>query len=232
MPTSTPSPARRVLVCFAPSETPDWFSTSEKVDDHLQVNGTPVLRFQVRRLRFWQWRLRERAKSLLNIRTYGGGTWCSGGQVGLLDLNATLAVATADAAARYREWRRAIERTTPAARPWSDFLAQHEKDPKAVSWAEARHRFENQPRVIAMLAYTGAYEFDPYELDVYQTSEDAYVALFWQTALAGDALITADGKLVQPASTSTADRTRYLRQACAYVRSLSPRHGMCMVTLS
>jgi hypothetical protein len=232
MPTSVPSPARTVLVCFDPSEKPDWFSASERVDDHLQVNGTPVMRFQVRQVSWWKWWLRNRVKSLLNVRGYGGGQWCSGGQVGLLDLNATIAVAIGDATARYREWKRTIERTTPAARPWSDFLAQHEKDPKKVSWEEARRRFENQPRVIAMLASTGTYEFDPYELELYQASEDTYVSLFWQTALVGDALITAEGKLVQPASPSMADRARYLRQAGAYVKNLSADHGMCMVKLT
>jgi hypothetical protein len=232
MPTSVPSPARKVLVCFAPNETPDWFSTAEKVDDHLQVNGTPVMRYQVRRPRWWQFNLRNRLNSLVNVRPHGGTSWCSGGQIGLLDLTATAAVAVADATARYREWKRTIERTTDKARPWSDFLAQHQKDPKKVSWDEARRRFEEQPRVIAMLAYTGAYEFDPYELDLYQASEETYVSVFWQSALVGEALITAEGKLLEPTSPSTADRTRYLRQACAYMRGLSPDHGVCMVTLS
>lgn len=232
MPTSVASPARKVLVCFTPNETPDWFSASEKVDDHLEVNGTPIMRFQVRQVSWWKWWLRNRVKSLLNVRAYGAGKWCSGGRVGLLDLDATLAVAVADATARYREWKSHIERCTPPARPWSDFLAGHEKDPQKVSWDEARRRFESQPRVMAMLAHTGAYEFDPYELEVYQAGEDTYVSVFWQTALAGDALITAEGKLLQPQSASTADRIRYLRQACAYVKTLSADHGMCMVKLT
>ena len=118
------------------------------------------------------------------------------------------------------------------ARPWEFFLAQHHADPKKVSREEARRRFESQQRVLAMLAYTGVHTFDPYELAAYQSSEATYSGLHWRIALIGDALITTDGRLMEPASPSMADRFRFLNDACAYLRSLRSDARLCAVAIA
>jgi len=51
MPTSTPTSLMVVTVCFAPGNTADWFTASEKVDEHLGESGTPQRRFRVRHRR-------------------------------------------------------------------------------------------------------------------------------------------------------------------------------------
>ena len=56
-----------------------------------------------------------------------------------------------------------------------------------------------------------------------------YVALHWQSAVAGDALITPDGQLLQPASASVADRLRYLAEANAVIRAATgDQHLACV----
>ncbi|MEU5943929.1 hypothetical protein ABZ807_33395 [Micromonospora sp. NPDC047548] len=124
--------------------------------------------------------------------------------------------------------RQGIAATTRPARPWEDYLAQHHTDPAKVSLADARRRFEQQPRVLAMLAHT----FDPYELSVYQAGEATYVGLYWRIALIGDALITTDGRLLFPASDSVADRFRFLNEACGYLRSLRSSARLCAVAIA
>jgi hypothetical protein len=73
-----------------------------------------------------------------------------------------------------------------------------------------------------MLAYNAhpvaGDRLDPYELDAYQAGEATYTVVVWQHAVAADALITDDGRVLQPSSASLADRLRYLAVAGAYVR--------------
>jgi hypothetical protein len=133
---------------------------------------------------------------------------------------------------RWHAFHNHIAATTKPARTWEDFLAQHHADPGKVSINEARRRFEQQPRVLAMLAYAGAYTFDPYELAAYQSSEATYAGLHWRIALVGDALITTDGRLMQPATALMADRLRFLNDACSYLRSLRPNARLCAVAIA
>ncbi len=233
MPTSTPISISVVTVCFAPDESADWFTASEKVDDHLGANGTPQRRYRVRHRRLIGWITRFLGYQLVDAaRRFGSYLYAAGGRISRLDLTATVTDANNDAVARHRAWRHHIAAATPVARPWEFFLAQHHQDPKKISRDEARRRFESQQRVLAMLAHTGVHTFDPYELEAYQAGENTYVGLHWRTALVGDALITADGKLLQPTGPNLADRLRYLRDACAYVRGLSSTHYLCAVAVA
>lgn len=233
MPTSTPITVSVVTVCFAPGETANWFTASEKVDEHLGENGTPQRRYRVRHrrlvgafTRFFGYQLVDAA------RRFGSFMFAAGGRISRLDLTATVTQASNDATARHRAFKHHIADHTPVARPWEFFLAQHHADPKKISRDEARRRFESQQRVLAMLAHTGVHTFDPYELEAYQAGENTYVGLHWRTALVGDALITAEGKLLQPSGPNLADRLRYLRDACAYVRGLRRNHYVCAVAIA
>lgn len=218
-----------VTVCFAPGEDADWFAASEKVHDLLHVSGTPARRYRVRHRRLIGWLTRFLGYYLLDTaRRFGAVTLAAGGRKSRLDLTGTAAKAANDAALRWRAWNTHINATTKPARPWEDYLAQHHADPAKVTLDEARRRFEQQPRVLAMLAGS----FDPYELSVYQAGEATYVGLYWRIALIGDALITTDGRLLAPASDSVADQFRFLNEACAYVRSLRSNARLCAVTVT
>lgn len=218
-----------VTVCFAPGEDADWFAASEKVNDLLHVNGTPARRYHVRHRRFIGWLTRFLGYYLLDAaRRFGAVTMAAGGRKSRLDLTGTAAKAANDATLRWRAWNTHINATTKPARPWEDYLAQHHADPAKVTLNEARRRFEQQPRVLAMLAHS----FDPYELPVYQAGEATYVGLYWRIALIGDALITTDGRLLAPASDSIADRFRFLNEACGYLRSLPSTARLCAVAIA
>jgi hypothetical protein len=218
-----------ITVCFAPDDDADWFAASEKVNDVLHANGTPARRYHVRHRRLIGWLTRFLSYYLLDAaRRFGAITMAAGGRKSRLDLTRTASTAANAAQLRWRAWNFYINATTKPARPWEDYLAQHHTDPAKVSLADARRRFEQQPRVLAMLAHS----FDPYELSAYQAGEATYTALYWRIALIGDALITTDGRLLMPASDSVADRFRFLNEACGYLRSLHSRAQLCAVSIA
>ncbi len=228
MPKPTPLSDQVVTVCFAPGEDADWFAASEKVNDLLHANGTPARRYHVRHRRLIGWLTRFFSYCLLDAaRRFGAVTMAAGGRKGRLDLTGTASKAANEASLRWRAWNTHIAATTRPARPWEDYLAQHQADPAKVSLSEARRRFEQQPRVLAMLAHY----FDPYEMSVYQAGEATYAGLYWRVALIGDVLITTEGRLLKPASDSVADRFRFLNEACAYLRSLRSSARLCAVSL-
>lgn len=233
MPTTTPLTDQVVTVCFNPGDDADWFAASEKVNDLMNANGTPARRFRIRHRRLIGWLTRFLGYYLLDAaRKFGAVTMAAGGRKSRLDLPGMSQVAANEAIARWRAWNMHINATTRPARPWEDFVAQHQADPAKVSLTEARRRFENQPRVIAMLSYAGGHTFDPYELSLYQTNEATYAGLHWRIALIGDALITTDGRLMRPATDTLADRFRFLNDACAYLRTLNNRARLCAVTIA
>ncbi|WBB69187.1 hypothetical protein [Micromonospora sp. WMMD812] len=227
MPPSTPLTV--VTVCFAPGDDADWFAASEKVYDVLHANGTPACRYRVRHRHLIGWLTRFLSYHLLDTtRRFGAITTAAGGRKGRLDLTRTAATAAHDAAHRWRVWNTHINATTKPARAWEAYLAQHHADPKKVSLAEARRRFEQQPHVLAMLAHS----LNPYELSIYQAGEATYSGLYWRIALIGDALITTDGRLLLPASDSVADRFRFLNEACGYLRSLRSNTRLCAIAIA
>ncbi len=214
MSTTARTDSRTVVACMPTGEAIDWFSASEILDWHDLPAGTPQTIFPVRR--------------------FGAVTYAAGGRKSRLDLTAAVTYANHAALWRWRIWAQVV-RTTPVAHPWGDFLAQHKANPGKVSLQEARRRFEEQPRVLAMLAYNShpvaRVDLDPYELDAYQAGEATYTAVHWQTAITGDALITDDGRLLQPASDALADRLRYLADASAYLHKLRRSHQILAVTV-
>jgi hypothetical protein len=236
MPTSTIPTTRTVIVCFPAGTDADWFTASEVVEHHLHTPGTPVRRYPVRHRLLLGMFSRWFGTHLLDARRrFGSVILAAGGRITRLDLTATVTRATTDATTRWRTWHHNIARSTPTAKPWEDFLAQHRAQPDKISRDEARRRFEAQPRVLAMLALSAhpiaPHIFDPYELDAYQAGEATYAALHWRTAIAGDALITAEGQLFQPQSSSLADRLRYLQYAASYVHRMHRRQRICAVAI-
>ncbi|WP_238015013.1 hypothetical protein KZZ52_33765 [Dactylosporangium sp. AC04546] len=230
------STSRTVIICTPAGEAIDWFTASEVLDWHKLPTGTPLPQFPVRHRRIIGWFTRWSQRHLVRPeRRFGAVTRTAGGRVGRLDLTAAVAAAHQVAAHRWRVWAQVV-RTAPVARSWADFLAQHTKDPQKLSLDEARRRFEAQPRVLAMLAYNAhpnaRAELDPYELDAYQAGEATYTAVHWQHAVTGDLVITDDGRLIEPASTSLADRLRFQAEAAAYVHKRGRKEHLIAVTIA
>jgi len=213
----------------------DWFSASEILDWHKLPAGTPHTIFPVRRGRLVGWVSRWSGRNLVQaVRRFGAVTYAAGGRKSRLDLTAAVTRANTAAVYRWRTWA-AVVRTTPVAKTWGDFLAQHTANPTKVTVEEAKRRFEDQPRVLAMLSYNthpmSRVELDPYELDAYQAGEATYAVVHWQQAITGDAVVTDDGRLLQPTSGSLADRLRYLAEAGAYLNRLRRSHQILAVTV-
>jgi hypothetical protein len=228
--------SRTIVVCIPTDKPIDWFSASEILDWHHLPMGTPRIMFPVRRGRVLGWFSRWSARHLVRVtRRFGAVTCAAGGRRSRLDLTAAVSSANAHAVYRWRTWAQVV-RNTPQARTWGDFLAQHTANPTKVSLEEARRRFEEQPRVLAMLSHNShpnsRVELDAYELDAYQAGEATYTVVHWQAAIAGDALVTDDGGLLQPASASLADRLRYLAEAGAYLTRLRRSHQILAVTIA
>jgi hypothetical protein len=228
--------ARTVIVCM-PADTPiDWFSASELLDWHDLPAGTPRVMFPVRRPHLIGWVSRWSARHLVRAtRRFGSVVWAAGGRKSRLDLTAAVTGASQNAVYRWRIWAQVV-RNTPEARPWGEFLAQHKANPRKVSLEEARRRFENHPRVVAMLTYNShpscRVELDPYELEAYQAGEATYAVMHWQQAITGDAVVTDDGRLIEPASSSLADKLRFLAEAGAYLNGLRRSHQILAVTVA
>lgn len=232
----TVSNSRTVIVCLPAGQTADWFSVSEILDWLGQPACTPQVTFPVRRGKLLGWISRWTDKHLVDpVRRFGAVTRAAGGRVGRLDLTAKVTHARTKAIRRWQAWNAHIARTTPQARTWESFRTEHERDPKKLPMEEARRRFEAQPRVLAMLSYSSypmaPCAFDPYELEAYQAGEAVYVAVHWQSAIAGDALVNSDGQLIEPKSGSLADRLRYLADASRTIHKLKRSQHLVAVTV-
>jgi hypothetical protein len=230
------STSRTVIVCMPAGDTIDWFSASEILDWHKLPAGTPCPIFPVRRPRIVGWCSRWSARHLVQaVRHFGAVTHAAGGRRSRLDLTAAVAAANAAAVHRWRTWDQVVS-ATPVARTWGDFLVQHKANRTKVTLDEARRRFEEQPRVLAMLSYNAhpvaRIELDPYELDAFQAGEATYTAMHWQQAITGDAVITDDGRLIEPASETLAGRLRFLAEAGGYLRKLRRSHQVLALTIA
>lgn len=218
---------RTVLVALPHGMRADWIRISQILTYLGLPACVPLAAFPVRRRPILGWFSRWSARHLLDVvRRRGAVTHAAAGRRSRLDLHRSATAARRQATARWWAWHAHIARTTPPARPWADWLAEHRRDPKKLPLAEARRRFESQHRVLAMLAYNSypaaPHRFDLDELAAYQAGEAVYVALHWQHAITGDAVVTPEGRLLQPLSDSPADRLRYLAHATRVIHDLAP----------
>ena len=223
-----------VIVALPDGTRADWLHIVQILAWHARPAAVPHVVFPVRRRRLLSWATRWTARHLLDpVHRHGAVTHAAGGRRSRLDLPRLATLARNQATARWWTWHAHIARTAPAAKPWEHFHAEHLRDPDKLPLAEARRRFEAQPRVLAMLAYNSypavPHALDPEDLAAFQAGEAVYVALHWQRALTGDALITPDGHLLQPASPTLADRLRYHTDAGRVLASLSGRQHLVAV---
>jgi len=234
---SEPTTTRTVIVTLADDSSANWLTISQILTWHKLPAAVPNPAFPVRHRPWTGWLTRWTTRHLIDpVRRHGGITHAAGGRRSRLDLDQYAATARDQAVVRWRTFDAHIARTTPVAKPWEVFLAEHTKAPDKLALDEALRRFEAQPRVLAMLAHntypTRAFDLDPDELAALQAGEAVYVALAWQRVITGDALITPDGRLLQPASTTLADRLRYLGEATRIIHGLGKHHFVIAVKAS
>ena len=158
---------RRVLVVLAPGMQVDWLTLSQILTWHGLMASTPRADFPVRRGP-WGWITGGFTRGLLDAvrNRWSLVARAAGGRRSRLDLAAMAVQARNEAVARWATWSRVIAASTPSARTWESFVAQHQRDPKKLTLTEARRQFEAQPQVLTMLAHNGypaaAQHLDPY----------------------------------------------------------------------
>jgi hypothetical protein len=220
---------RTVIVCLPPDHAADWFTASLAVADHLHGSAVLQVRFPVRHRRILGWlATRWTARWLLAAQRRGGAvSRAAGGRLGRLDLRLAGQAAWLDAAARWAVWRKVTGGLRQPA-PWETYLRRHQAKPDRLSPHEARRMFLRQPAVAAMLAHNAIpaqrHLLDPDELDAYQAGPHAYATRHMLAAVAGDAMLTADGRWLEPASPAFTDVLAYLHRAAGHLHAL-PRHA-------
>ena len=231
-PTTTvtaPATIRTMIVCV-PAELPTQvLASTRQLDRPLAVSGTSSAR------RWAKPTTGPLARRHLIDPRKGRPTYCAGGPLRLLDLPGMRHGAAMGAALRHQQWAHATHGTRPAT-SWPTFLQRHLNDPTKYPMDTATTDFERQPRVLAMRMHNAAHpttsaQLDPHELEMFQAGPAAYANYHALWAVCTDALLTAEGTRMQPASAHFADQVTYLAHANRYLDSLDRSQRLLAVNL-
>jgi hypothetical protein len=223
-----------VIVCLPADATADWFTSSMALADHLDGPAELATRFPVRHLPVIGWITCWIPHRLVGARRRRGVvTRAAGGRIGRLGLRLAGQAAWLEATARWTV-RHHLTRGLPRARPWEDYQRRHHARPDRLSLHDARRMFLRQPAIAAMLAHNAVpgqrHQLDPDEVDAYQAGPQAYATRHMLTAVAGDAMLTADGQWLEPASEAFTDVIAYLQHAAGHLHRLPRRHHIVAMT--
>lgn len=227
MPVSDPS---HVVVVLPTDRPADRDAVAEFLAPHVCSRYAPFPIYPVRgRGPVSLVRRRSREGLLDVVRRDNGTLLAAGGALSRLDLPRLAQVAADAARTRWQAWKTHVATGTPRAREWESFHPQHQRSTRVLAPAEARQRFEAQPRVLTMLAVNAhrvlPFRLDPYELAAFQAGEHVYCTLAAQQAVVGQVLVVPGGFAYRPVTASIADRLRYLRAALDVVHALpADRH--------
>ncbi|WP_406063001.1 hypothetical protein [Micromonospora sp. NBC_00860] len=227
-PAVTPTATIRTMIVCVPGDLPRESLTAHQLDRNFGVQGTLSPRFWASpALRLWQ------RSQMFGLRK-GRPAYCAGGPARLLDLTGMRHAAGVGAGIRHQLFSRAVHGTRNA-NPWHVYEARHLADPQQYPWDTAVADFTHQPRVNAIRMHNaatyGAGQIRLSELEMYQAGCIAYQHHSALTALAGDALITAEGAKLAPASDAMADRVTYLEQANRLLDAIDPDQRLLAVAL-
>lgn len=230
----TASSTRTVIVALPEGTRADWLTITQILTWLKLPASVPHHAYLVRRSGLFAWIACWFATALIEpVRHAGTIQRAAGGRRSRLDLHRQASAARDLAVHHWWTWNQHIARTTKPARTWQEYLQDVANPAKKLTEQDARAQFEAQPRVMAMLAYNSypaaVHHFEVDRLDEYQAGEAVYVALHWQHVLTGDAFVTPQGQLLEPASPAIADRLRYLGEATRIVHTLSPRQHLVAV---
>ncbi|MEV6377662.1 hypothetical protein [Micromonospora musae] len=227
-PAVTPKATIRTMIVCVPDELPRESLTAHQLDRNFGVQGTLSPRFWASpALHLWQ---RGQMFGLCK----GRPALCAGGPARLLDLTGMRQAAGVGAGIRHQLFSRVVHGTRNAT-VWHVYEARHLADPQDYPWEKAVADFNNQPRVNAIRMHNaatyGAGQISLHELEMYQAGCMAYQHHSALTAVAGDALITAEGAKLAPASDAMADRVTYLDQANRLLAAIDPDQRLLAVAL-
>jgi hypothetical protein len=227
-PAVTPTATIRVMIVCVPGDLPHESLTAHELGRTFGVRGTLSPRFWASpALHRWQ------RSQMFGLRT-GRPAYCAGGPARLLDLTGMRQAAGVGAGIRHHLFSRVVHGTRTAT-PWHVYEALHLEDPLGYPWHRAVADFHDQPRVNAIRMYNaatyGAGQIGLQELEMYQAGCLAYQHHSALTAVAGDALIPADGAKLAPASDAMADRVTYLDQAHRLLTAIDPDQRLLAVAL-
>jgi hypothetical protein len=230
---STAKP-RTVIVCLPAGAPGDWLTATVAAADHLPGPAQLACRFPVRHRRLVGWLTRFLGYALIGARhRHGVVATAAGGRLGRLNLRLAGQAAWLDACARWAVWQ-LVTRGLRHASPWEHYLDRHQARPGELSLEQARRMFLRQPAIAAMLAHNAipgtGHQLDPYEIDAYQAGVHAYATRYMLTAVAGDAMLTADGQWLEPATDAFTDVLAYLQPAAGHLRRLGRRHRIVALT--
>jgi hypothetical protein len=225
---------RTIIVCLPSGTVGDMFAACTTLAEHTEGPATFDTRFTVRHPRIVGWISRFLSTHLIAAsRTGATITRAAGGRLGRLNLRIATHAAYLDAAARWATWRNVTAGLDPPT-PWRHHLARHQARPVDLPLDEARRDFLSQPAIVAMLVHNAIpgvrFELDPYEVDAYSAGLRAYTTLHMLAAIAGDGMLTADGRFLQPASECVVDVLTYLKEATGHLYSLRRRTHIVAVT--
>jgi hypothetical protein len=223
------SPLIRLMIVCVPDTMPVSMLTSSWPIDHGNcVAGTLVSYLRVRSgVKPWQ------RRHLIGVRrSRRAPVLCAGGPIRWLELDGMRDAAAFAAGVRHHQWTHVVRGTKPAM-PWHQIRAA-QPGTLSVAMAAAWRRYAHQPRIVAMRAFTAAHiagpVLDPDEVEMYQAGPVAYQQYHAMRAICGDAILTTDGRLLQPRSDSFADRITYLHHAIRLVHALPSRQRLLAVT--
>jgi hypothetical protein len=223
----TPTATIRTMIVCLPDELPRESLTAHQLDRHFGVTGTLAPRFWATPLRMWQ------RGQMIGLRK-GRPAYCAGGPVRLLDLTAMRQAAAVGAGIRHQVWTAVVHGTRPAT-PWSTYEARHLADPTRYPYETALADFHRQPRVNAMRMHNAVTHpsghFSTGELEMLQAGPSAYQHFCAATAVAADALLTADGTQLAPTSDAMSHRVTYLDRAIRYLDTLEDTQRLLAVAL-
>ncbi|MEV0430589.1 hypothetical protein [Micromonospora sp. NPDC050495] len=152
----------------------------------------------------------------------------------LLDLAGMRHAAAVGAGIRHQIWQQLVHGTR-AATPWPVYETRHLTDPDRYPLTAAVTDFHAQPRVHAVRLHAAAAPGPGQpavgELEMYQAGQAAYQHYSAARAVAGDAMLTVDGRTLAPASDALAHRITYLEQALAHLDTLAPDQRLLAVAL-
>ncbi|MEU8299710.1 hypothetical protein AB0C04_20855 [Micromonospora sp. NPDC048909] len=227
-PTVAPAPSIYTMIVCLPDELPAAALTSQHLTTHFGVTGTLTSLFWATPgLRLWD------RRRMIGLRK-GRPAPCAGGPVRLLDLHGMRHAAAVGAGIRYQIWQQVVQGTR-AAVPWPVFATRHLTDPGRYPYDSAVADFHAQPRVNAMRMHAAATPGPGQpavgELEMYQAGQMAYQHYKAASAIAGDALLTVDGREFAPASDALTHRVTYLEQALAHLDTVDADQRLLAVAL-
>jgi hypothetical protein len=227
-PVITPSATIRTVIVCVPDELPRESLTAFQLGRHLGVQGTLSARFWASpAMRRWH------HNQMFGLRK-GQPAYCAGGPVRLLNLIGMRHAAGLAAGIRYQMWARVVHGTR-AATPWTTFQSRHLADPAKYPLEAAQADFNNQPRVNAMRMHNALTDangqLDTDELEMFQAGCTAYQHYRAASAVAADALHTAEGAKLVPESDLFAHRVTYLHRATRYLDTIEDTQRLLAITL-